>query len=774
MLKTVLAGVGCVAVSAAAWSADPAPRAAEPPSQGQEDQGLQEIVVTAQRREESVQRSALAIQALSSEALERSGVTRPEDLSAVATGVNIGTGGNDPMVYIRGLGNYSTNNYAEGAVAWNSDGVYVSRPWETRGLFFDLARAEVLKGPQGTLYGRNATGGAINLISARPSLGETSGFFEGEGGNYDLAHFTGALNVPLSQTLALRASGQVISRQGYLSDGYDDDREQSARLQLLYQPGGDFSLLLKGEYQHVDGRGAGQVLVPQLAGSPWRGASDAAVNAIILAEPGTGPLLMPTQDDGFLKIDVRSASAELIWDFGPATLTVIPAYKSGEHSDRFYVANFQVNDHEYDHQTSVEARLSGQSDRLKWVLGTYYFNEDQGNPPGQPILLANSLLNAQQVSDFRGNTTSYAAFAQSTFSIVEAFRLTGGLRYTYESKTQNGLAAGFNPAFLVAPGACAADPAAPSPVATCRTDIPLSGSLHYNNVTYKAGFEYDLAARSMLYANVSTGFKSGGFYAAPAPNTFRPEKLTAYDVGLKNRFLDNHLEANLEAFYWRYRDHQENFLAATSVPGYDAFITQNAGSAKTYGAELDLAYRLTAADRLNLSAQYDKSQYDTFNYTVPNIPGPHVWGCKATAPNAPINSGIGSYDLDCSGLPLIRAPEWTGTAGYEHTFGLPRGARLTAGVSSQFSSSYYTAIDFLPNERQQSYAILNSDLSYTSPDGSWSLTAWGRNLTGEAVLDQTFRSLFVTAANPAANPNGFVLGSIRPPRTYGVRLHIDF
>ena len=202
----------CLLTSGAALAqeAPPADESAE------QQAGIQDIVVTASRREEIAQRSALSIQAISSEELARRSITRPEDLNAIAPGVSIASGGNYPQTYIRGVGNYATNNYAEGAVAYNIDGVYISRGWATRAALFDLDRVEVLKGPQGTLYGRNASGGAINIITARPKLGETSGFVEGEVGNYALWRGAAAINLPIGDTLALRASGQITHRDGYL------------------------------------------------------------------------------------------------------------------------------------------------------------------------------------------------------------------------------------------------------------------------------------------------------------------------------------------------------------------------------------------------------------------------------------------------------------------------------------------------------------------------------------------------------------------------------
>lgn len=734
--------------------------------------GIQDIVVTASRRAENVQRAALSIQAISAEDLSRRGVTRPEDLSALAPGVSIATGGNYPQTYIRGVGNYATNSYAEGAVAYNIDGVYVSRAWATRASFFDLERIEVLKGPQGTLYGRNASGGAVNILTARPRLGERGGFVEMEAGDYDLMRASAAINLPITPTLALRASGQIVHRDGYLSDGYDDEKTQSARLRLYWEPHGDVSLLLTGSYQHIGGKGAGSVANPALPGSRWRGNSDPRVAEIARSEPGIGGLLVGFGDDGYVDIDVYALSAELNWNFGPATLTVLPAYRDAKLSDRSYVPGFLVDDNEHDKQSSLEVRLANDSEALKWVVGAYYFDEDQTNIGGRNLLFVSQGVNTQRVPGFASEIRSYAGFGQATLSIADGFRLTGGLRYTYERKKQAGVTNSYTfPNAVGAPcsGDFQFDPATPTPPLFCRIDVPLTGRLVYRNWTWKAGFEFDVGPASMAYGNVSTGFKSGGFFAAPQPNIFRPEKLTAFDAGIKNRFFDNRLQLNIEAFYWKYRDHQESHLGPTSVPGFFTFLTENAGRAKSYGADVDLQFQPTVADNFSLKVQYNKSEYDSFLYSHPTANfGPPVTGCAVGAMTD------GQQTVDCSGFQLVRSPTWTGTASYSHSFDLGNGGSITPGISTQFASSSYLSIDFLPTTKQESYATLDADLTYRGADGRLSVTAYVRNLTKAGVLTQAFHYPFVSSANALADPDGLVLAAIRPPRTFGARVRYAF
>ena len=206
----------------------PAPVAETPTDQ------LADIIVTAQRRSESLQRAAIAIDVVSGDALARSGITSPLQLGAAIPSLAAQpAGGPNTIFFLRGVGNFTNNGYSDPALAFNYDGVYVGRPTSTAGMFYDLARVEVLKGPQGTLYGRNATAGAINVIPARPRLGETSGFVDVGYGNYNAVTAQGAINLPIGTDVALRVSGNLSTHDGYLSDGTNDEKTVGARLQLL-------------------------------------------------------------------------------------------------------------------------------------------------------------------------------------------------------------------------------------------------------------------------------------------------------------------------------------------------------------------------------------------------------------------------------------------------------------------------------------------------------------------------------------------------------------
>lgn len=744
MLKYFFASVGVLALSTAA-AAQQAPASADVASD--EAQGaIRDIIVTASRRAESAQKAALSIQAISNETLARANIVKPEDLAAVAPGVQIGTAGAYAQPYVRGVGNFGTNAASESPVPFNLDGVYISRPWAVRGMFYDLERVEVLKGPQGTLYGRNASGGAINVITAKPQLGQVSGFGEVMAGNYAAFQASGAINLPLGDRLAIRAAGQVATHDGYLSDGYDDERTASARVHLLWEPSNDVSLLLSGHYQHIGGHGPGATILPQFPGDKWVGNTDQRVIDIIRAEPGLGPILAIPKQDGFMDVDIYAVSAELNWKLGFANLTVLPAYREGSHRSLHYTAGQSVANFEKNKQTSVEVRLANQSEALKWVLGAYYFHERTTNLDNGPAQVVDLGFLQQTIQKLDTETVSYAAFGQGTFSLTDAFRLTGGLRYTYEKKSPDVL---LDIAVFGMPGPIAFGP-------------PLT----FKKVTWKVGAEYDVGPQSMAYANAGLGFKSGGYFFGGAPNSFRPEKLLAFDVGLKNRFFNNTLQVNVEAFYWSYDDKQESYTEVTATG--PSFVTRNAGKATLYGADLDILYRPTERDEFSLKVQYNKTKYDDFKFDwFTTVLGPPVTGCSV------LPTGVaGVSTIDCSGQQLIRAPLWTGNASYRHEFNLGKAGNLAATFNAEFSSGTNLSVDYLKSGRQEAFVIGNFDLTYTTESRRISISAFVRNIWNEAVYNQAYR--YSPVSPTMGNPDGLLFGTLRPPRTFGVRGRVNF
>ena len=256
-MKKSVAHASCalavLAITTPSMAQTPAPDGAKEP-----DSGLEEVIVTAQRRSENLQRAAIAVTAVSGDLLTSAGVTTPAQLTAIVPSLQVApSAGPYNLFYLRGVGNFQGNFLSESAIAFTVDGVYIGRPSGTTGFFYDLDRLEVVKGPQGTLYGRNATGGAINVISNKPRLGEFSYSGAVEYGNYDALRLDGALNVPLGDKAAIRFAGISVRHDGYMDDGTDDQDDRGARISFRAQPADNVNIGLVADYFDQGGRGVG-------------------------------------------------------------------------------------------------------------------------------------------------------------------------------------------------------------------------------------------------------------------------------------------------------------------------------------------------------------------------------------------------------------------------------------------------------------------------------------------------------------------------------------
>ena len=725
-------------------------------------QGIEDIIVTAQRREENLQKAALAVSAVAGDALVNGSITQANDLTRLVPSLQIAPASSLTQIYLRGVGTFGANAFAEQGVAFNLDGVYLSRPAAPAGLFFDLERIEVLKGPQGTLYGRNATGGAVNVVTAKPKLGQFSGNLTAEYGNYETIKGSGAINVPIGEKVAFRLAGQYAKHDGYFSDGYDDEDTQAVRGQIRADTGDGFDATLSIDYANVGGKGSGGTILPLLDGKNRLGPSDPRVLAAYFARTPTAPVpQISARGDGYQDNKFFGASATINADLGFAKLTVIPAYRKTDLDFVNYASSFLIDVTENSNQMSVEARLANQSGALNWVLGGYYFVEDV-----RADQFFDQASNGTRIkSDL--NTNSFAAFGQATYSLSDTFRITGGLRYTKDNKTQTTEAhtlpfVGFVPNVF--------------PLVPIILDIPSfpTTNVDFSKVTWKAGVEYDLGPRSLLYASVSTGFKSGVLFAATGLNYSRPETLTAYTLGSKNRFFDNKLQLNVEAFYWDYKDQQISHLGpvqVASTPGGPifgpVFTTENAGAAKIYGAEAELLFQPTRNDLFSLNVQYLHAEYDTLNYQFYSTTGAApVVGCPTT-----LTTQIGAspaariYNVNCSGKPVVNAPRLALNAGYEHTFDLGGSGKFRVGADTRIESSRFLSIDFLALGKQGSYMMSNARVTYETANGRYALTGFVNNIENELVFSNSLQS-------PAKS--GTIYNQLRPPRTYGVRASVKF
>jgi iron complex outermembrane receptor protein len=718
---------------------------------------LQEVIVTAQRHEENLQKASLTIQVIGDDQVQKAGLSDVTDLTRVTTGVEIGVGGVNDQIFIRGVGSFAESPLSSPGVAFNVDGVYVGRPDGIGANFYDVARVEVLKGPQGTLYGRNANGGSINVITNEPVLGKDSAGLSEEVGNYGLTRTQGFGNLAIGETSALRAAFDIVHRQGYLSDHTDDDVHQSGRLRYKLAPNEDLTVHLNVDYTHLGGRGDGAVWLPLRPGAdPWESTTAPAANDYLHSIPPLGPLVDSQLPDSFQNSHFLNVSGQLDWNVGIGTLTVLPAYRKSDIEALTY-QGLRYTQLEGTKQESVEARLGNTTERITWVVGAYYFDESPTGSTGvyQSNLLQNYLIR------YHPTTKAPAGFGQVTYSIVPGFRIIAGGRYTHEHATLT--------------GALNNEATTPSTVIEA-----FGGAKTFTGWTYKAGLDWDVAADNMLYATYSTGFKSGGFSQTVAPaNIFQPEKLRSAEIGSHNRFLDNRVQVNFSLYHWKYTDLQDQRVNFDPL-GNVNFITYNAGDATIEGATLDVMTRPTREDMLSLGIEYANSHYDSYWFQTPAVVfEPTSTGCRVSGPYAPgaalpytdssgNGTNVGPLPVvvgSCAGFQVARVPLWTGTMSYAHELALPGGAKLRLGADMKFATARWLNIDFVAAERDGTYRTFDSNLDYLSTSGKWQVGLFGRNLGNEAYYTGGLQQSFV---------GGLFAANIAPPRTYGAQASIRF
>ena len=646
---------------------------------------LDTVTVTATKTEASAQDVAASLAVVDPEALQRLAQTTADDALRNITGVEVQGAARGATVAIRGIGSDLPPGAGESSVSTNFDGVYSIRAEAALLGFYDLNRIEVLRGPQGTLYGRNATAGVVNVISQDPILGENGGRFTIGAGSDSLFHGDAAFNLGLSDSVAVRGAVAAIQRDGYLSNGQDDADHYGGRLKLLYEPNDDLRLLLGTEFTHLGGLAQGAVPTSNfLAGMPYE---------------ATDPSFEGQDYDGYKiwgQLDVAA---------GPGVLTIIPAYQDGSGTNRVFFGGRGTfgEDPRLIEQTSAEIRYTSRPEsNVQWVLGAYYYDYEQGNTSRDVVqdpATGDFVIGVDE--GYNINTgESTAVFGQITVPLNEQFRVTAGLRQTEDERTAESLI--FPPP--PPPGA----PAGPAPA-------PVSGVVTGDFTDWKVGFEWDLSEDSLLYATAATGFRPGGFNSFNSTN-FGPEELTSYEVGTKNILRDGAVQLNASAFYYDYQDYQVvNFFIGPSGPN---LVFLNA-DATNWGLEADLLANITPNGTLNFSVAYLDSEITSDLLLNPENP-------------------FASENFNGERLP--HSPELTVKGGYEHVIDLPGGSTLTPRIDLRFVSEQFVAPNNTPAATQDAYTTGDLSLTWSSADeNGFSVTGYVKNFADEAVL----RSFFV-------------------------------
>lgn len=681
---------------------------------------LEEVVVTAQKRGENIQKTPISIAVLSGAKVSERGVNSIENALRQVAGVEIQQVAEGAQVFIRGIGSGIDPALADPSVALMVDGVYNGRTETLQAGVFDLDRIEVLRGPQGTLYGRNATGGSINVITNNPDLSGNSGNFKATAGNFGLLKGEGMYNVALSDQFAIRVAGFYEKRDGYIDDGSDNLDHGAGRVKLLFKPSDKLSILARGEIYRRSDFGPNVVPAAGSAGNlffPPPFFVDNFDPTIEDGPPFTGGVPIPKFPNGWEQADPNdpwsnnpehvpgelerrseSFNLEINADLGDAgTLTVLPGYTRTYNrlkSNYLFGSVAPVpgvlatyNNEGYANEesnvayTTFEARLAApESSKLKYLIGLFFLDSrplegyDEVESiasalSGQPINFANIIQPNQTL----------AAFAQATYPFTENIRGTLGLRYSVDENGQ-GYRISLDGEELV------------SDEFTQSVD----------NFQYKIGVEADLAENSMVYAHVATGFKQGGISATVPPREFKPETLTSYEIGIKNRFADGRVQLNVSAFFYDFNDYQIWFFEPGPIgdvvdengdPIINNFqVIGNAGNSKIKGAEIDIVAAPWKGGVVNVSATFLDAEYG-----------------ELTLPPNPF-TGTDFFPLE--GEQVQNSPDYTFNLGLNQEVDLGKGV-LSLGINSKISDSYYASHElFMPGGLQDGYTRTNLNIGY--------------------------------------------------------------
>ena len=744
---------------------------------------VDELIVTARRREENAQDVPIALTVLGGATLEKTGAYNVQGLTQLAPSLQFSSfNPRNTQVNIRGLGNNTglANDGLEAGVGIYIDQVYYSRPAAATFDLLDIERVEILRGPQGTLFGKNTTAGALNVTTRAPSFD-----FQAQGeltlGNNDFIQAKGSVSGPLvGDVLAGRFSVSVTSRDGFVDNvttGEDVNNQNNLAVRggLLWVPNEDFRLRLTADYnrQKTDCcllvfAGVGTSLKPAAAQYP------ALAAGLGYTPASTNPFDRKTDAgaEAHANQEIGGLSAVADWDLGPATLTTVAAWRywswdpaNDADFTRLKIIERSENADEQD-QGSLEVRLaSNGTNTIDYVAGLYAFWQNI-DAEGISLYGANAtywllspLLPANLVDGYRAEfeanstTKSYAAFGQITWHVNDALSITPGLRYTYEEKeaeyasTVSGGLATANPTLigyklaLNRPQAYTAD----------DSDGSFSGQI---NVAWKPTQDI------LVYGNWAKGYKSGGLNLSGLPvdtagnpvldrAVIEPEETTTYEAGIKTQFLDRRVTANLAIFRTTTTDYQANVV--DTAGGALRTYLDNINEVRSQGAELDLRLARTGGFSAYTSVSWTDAKYADYE--------------NGPCPLERIGSATTACDLSGKRLPGVS--KWVVSSGAEYEWPVQFGSsegQAYVGVEANYRSSFYSAATVSKYSLIDGYALVNLRAG-VRPNDHLDLFAWVRNATDE----EYFQYISAQAGN-----SGALFGAVGDPRTFGVTLRATY
>jgi iron complex outermembrane receptor protein len=746
----LLCGVAMVPVAASAQDATGTQNA--PSSAG--DAGTADIVVTALRRDTTLQRTPAAVTALSGQELASRGISNVEDLAAAVPAVTFGKNIGQAHIAIRGIGSDSVVAGQDPRVAFYQDGVYIARPDAQLSGMFDVDSVQVLKGPQGTLYGRNATGGAIVITGARPT-DEMRGYVRAGYGNYNALNIEMATSGPVSDTLSVRFAGKYERHDGYgkniiTGTDIDDKDEIGVRGSVLWKPVEGLELLTILDYSNESDRANGL----HYFGNVRPGA---VAKGLLLG----GTALLNSRNiasDIDPKVHIRTwgIAEHVTYDAGWATFKSITAYRKVQSSNLVDIdgTSIQLGFDELfnsSKQFSEELTIDGKvNDRLSWLLGGQYFYEDIG-PSGSEIPISSAAiggpLNPVRDAFFAvgfQKTYGLAAYGQLSYELVDGLKLTVGGRYSTEKKK---LDDNFQLDF--------SRPWTPGGPLVSVPGFPRHLEDRFSRFTPTATIEYQVTPDVFAYFTYSQGFKSGGYAFGVNQPAYRPEKITNFEGGIKTTFMNGMVTANLIGFHYDYTD-----LQVTQVRG-NVSVTENAASAKVDGLEAELVLRPVRGVSIGGNYAYVDAKYKDFISVDPS--SPIIANCVAGGFGTLNSSGQCAQNL--SGNRMSQAPKHSFMLYASGTMNIGDNKLILRGDYNYKSKQFFTPFE---NDlvSQKGYGILSSSLRLEGEAG-WSVEGYVRNITDKKAVAQVYVSSLPLFGSP-------VLGTLTAPRTYGVTLGYKF
>jgi len=673
---------------------------------------LEEITVTAQKRAENLQKVSMSVSTIKGEDFQNQGATTITDILKDIPNVStsaMGTSGGY-TINIRGLGMDLPPGMGESSVSMNFDGANSARTETSLFGYFDVDRVEVLRGPQGTLYGRNSTGGVVNVVSTKPTTDKVKGYGAIEYGNYDKKKTEAALNIPITDTFAARMAFVTTQSDGYTTDDHGYRANQTGlatRLQFGYMPNDEVSLNLIYNYTKTN------------AGNMFADVSKANWDA---GKYDINTAIYPYDITVKNRNTMQKISLTAEFPVGPGIVTFIPTYEKAEgtstnvgwgrgpDSDKLL---FNEDNRPYNNVTKIgEVRYASKSDsEINWTFGLYYL---RSTDPMDPVSRAARAAQGRGAADLYSDTD--AAFGQVTIPFTDTLRAIAGARY---SKDEKGYSDAIN--FLY-----------------------ISKSYSFNYFDYKFGIEKDLGEDIMTYFTLASGHKPGGFddqTAAP----FDMESNVSGELGIKSRLLDKRLQVNADVFYYQYKGYQ--VVDMYSVPdstdprGFRNVVTFfNANAARSQGAELETTALVGDATELNLNLAYLKNEYseDFFMHPVETEPA-----------------------VNLKGVTMPHSPEFTVKAGIAHTFSFSDGSTLRPKLSYRWTDEQYLGYLITPKNLGPSYSVVDFTMSYYAAK-SWSLNLYANNALNKHYYNGSVNNPSGTFYFPA------------DPRTMGLTLNVKF